>query len=115
MSSADAQREYLKAHNVHELIERVCTGLITARPSDAEINQHIYHLLVQEQQQPGSLATLYSQSPAQEDAKHYLSQSATRRVLDEWVRDLLTQRPENPLGFSCDRFRAKMRLEESAP
>ena len=114
MSLSDEQRAYLAAHNLHNLIEHVCSSLLLGRPSDPEINQHIYHLLVQEQQQPGSLATSYSHVTTGDDDQQYLFLSATSDVLDEWVRDLLVQRPEDPLRFSCDRFRAKMRLEESA-
>ena len=115
MAVPDDNTEYLTAHNVHQLMERVCTSLITARPSDTEINQHIYHLLVQEQQQPGSLATQYPQMPPREDAADYLSQSSASAVLEEWIGDMLKQRPEDPIGFSCERFRAKMQLEEAAP
>ena len=111
----DDEREYLVAHNMHNLMEHVCSSLITARPSDAEINQHIYHLLVQEQQQPGSLATQYPQMPPREDAADYLSQSSASAVLEEWIDDMLKQRPEDPIAFSCERFRAKIQLEEAAP
>ena len=109
----DDEREYLVAHNMHNLMEHVCSSLITARPSDAEINQHIYHLLVQEQQQPGSLATSYN--AAQVGATDYLSQSLASAVLEEWIDDMLKQRPEDPIAFSCERFRAKIQLEEAAP
>ena len=115
MSLLDEQREYLTAHNSLDFIEHVAARLILERPSDAEINQHIYHLLIQEQQQPGSLATSYVQVTTRDDDPDYFSQSSTTNVLEEWIGDLLTQRPEDPLEFSCARFRAKMRLEEPVP
>ncbi len=105
-------RQYIQKHRLWILGDAATCKLMLQKPSDPI--QMIISVLTEQQQRLQAPPNAPTPEEAA-DAKDYLLKHNIATIMEDWLRTVLENKPEDPIKYSIEEYFANLNTDKAAP